>query len=194
MDTPISNFEYQRMALIISLRDLFSPPQEILAEAKIGAGDRVLDYGCGSGSFTLASAQRVGPEGKVYALDLHPLALQKVLRAAEKRGFANIETIQSDCITRLASDTLDVVLFYYVLHWLTDPACVLGELHRVLKPGGILSFRDPYMKEEEILAEVTAKGWFRLAAKGEKTYRFLNAGEKAMNRGASQGEISPPPP
>jgi ubiquinone/menaquinone biosynthesis C-methylase UbiE len=191
MDTPISKFEYQRMALLLSLRDLFSPPQDILAEARIEAGDRVLDYGCGLGSFTMAAAQRVGPEGKVYALDLHPLALKRVEKTAAKRGFTNIETIQSGCITRLASDAVDVILFYYILHWLTDPACVLGELHRVLKPGGTLSFRDPYLKEEEVLAEITGKGWFRLSGKGMKTYRFLNTGEKGKNRSASQAGISP---
>jgi SAM-dependent methyltransferase len=64
-------------------------------------------------------------------------------------------------------------MFYYVLHWLTDPDCVLGELHRVLKPDGILSFRDPYMNEEEILTTVMGKGWFRLSGRGEKTHRFV---------------------
>jgi ubiquinone/menaquinone biosynthesis C-methylase UbiE len=194
LDAPISKFEFQRMALMLSLRDLFSAPESTLAEVEIRPGFHVLDYGCGSGSFTLAALKRVGPEGKVYALDLHPFALQKVQSAAEKRGFPNVETIQSDCITRLASGTVDVVLFYYTLHWLTDPDCVLRELHRVLKPGGVLSFRDPYMKEEEILAAVSGKGWFHLAAKGEKTYRFLNTGEKEKNRVTPQEGLSPPTP
>ena len=176
------------MALMLSLRDLFSAPESTLAEVEIRPGFQVLDYGCGSGSFTLAALKRVGPEGKVYALDLHPLALERVRRASEKRGFSNIETIQSDCITRLPGDTVDVVLFYYILHWLTDPDCVIRELYRVLKPGGVLSFRDPYMKEEEILAEVSGRGGFRLAAIGEKTYRFFKPGQKEEGRPASQGE------
>ena len=177
------------MALMLFLRDLFSAPENTLAEVEIRPGFHVLDYGCGSGSFTLAALKRVGPEGKVYALDLHPLALQRVRRAAEKRGFNNIETIQSDCITRLPGDTVDVVLFYYILHWLTDPDCVLRELHRVLKPGGVLSFRDPYMEEEEILAAVTGRGWFRLAAKGEKTYRLIKMNQDQGDLPAFQGGI-----
>jgi SAM-dependent methyltransferase len=100
--------------------------------------------------------------------------MEKVQKEALKKGLANIETVQTSCITQLASGSIDVVLFYDVLHWLTDPDCVLGELHRVLKEGGILSFRDPYMKEEEVLTAVTGKGWFRLSEKGEKTYRFAN--------------------
>ena len=88
----------------------------------------------------------------------------------------------------MPGDTVVVVLFYYILHWLTDPDCVLGELHRVLKPGGNLSFRDPYMREEEVLAAVTGRGWICLAVKGEKTYRFIKAGQKEEGRLASQGE------
>jgi ubiquinone/menaquinone biosynthesis C-methylase UbiE len=159
---------------MLTLRDLFLSPEEIMGEVDILPGYRVLDYGCGTGSFTFEAAQRVGPEGKVYALDVHPLALEKVQKGALKKGLANIETVLTSCITQLASGSVDVVMFYYVLHWLTDPDCVLGELHRVLKEGGILSFRDPYMKEEEVLTAVTGKGWFRLSEKGEKTYRFAN--------------------
>jgi len=181
MDTPISPFKFQRMSWMLSLRDLFVPPGEITGEVEIRPGFRVLDYGCGKGSFTFEAAQRVGPEGKVYALDIHPQALEKVREAGLKKGFANIETIQTSCITQVAGGSIDVVLFYYVLHWLTDPDCVLGELNRVLKPDGVLSFRDPYMQEQEILAAVTGKGWFRLTGKGEKTYRFIKAGDSPSN-------------
>jgi ubiquinone/menaquinone biosynthesis C-methylase UbiE len=172
IDSPISTFKFQRMSWMLSLRGLFLSPEEVLDEVDIRPGFRVLDYGCGTGSFTFEAAQRVGPEGKVYALDIHPLALEKVLRKAQKKGLANIETVLTSCITQVAFDSVDAVLFYYVLHWLNDPDCVLKELYRVLKNNGILSFRDPYMKEEEILVTVTGKGWFGLSEKGDKTYRF----------------------
>jgi ubiquinone/menaquinone biosynthesis C-methylase UbiE len=180
MDTPISSFKFQRMSWMLTLRDLFVSPEEIMAEIDIHPGFHVLDYGCGTGSFTFAAAHRVGPEGKVYALDIHPQALEKVQKGGLKKGLANIETVLTSCIIQLPSGSIDVVLFYYILHWLTDPDCVLGELHRLLKNNGILSFRDPYMKEKEILATVTEKGWFELSGKGEKTYRFARASrEKA---------------
>jgi ubiquinone/menaquinone biosynthesis C-methylase UbiE len=175
MDSPISTFKFQRMSWMLTLRDLFVSPEEIMAETDIQPGFRVMDYGCGTGSFTFAAAHRVGPEGKVYALDLHPVAMEKVQKEALKKGLANIETVQTSCITQLASGSIDVVLFYYVLHWLTDPDCVLRELHRILKEGGILSFRDPYMKEDEILTTVSGKGWFRMSGKGLRTYRFIKA-------------------
>jgi ubiquinone/menaquinone biosynthesis C-methylase UbiE len=182
MDTPISPFKFQRMSWMLTLRDILVPPEEIMDEVDIQPGFRLLDYGCGTGSFAFKAAQRAGPEGKVYALDIHPQALEKVQKGALKKGLANIETILTSCITQVDAGSIDVVLFYYVLHWLTDPDCVLRELHRVLKPGGLLSFRDPYMKEEEILSTVMGKGWFRLSGKGEKTYRFIATGTKETDR------------
>ena len=189
MDTPISPFKFQRMSWMLSLRDLWGSPQDTLSEVDIRAGFRVLDYGCGTGSFTFAAAKRAGPEGKVYALDIHPLALEKIQKGAVKRGLVNIETVLTSCITQVEPSSIDVVLFYFVLHWLTDPDCVLGELHRVLKSNGLLSFRDPYMKEEEILQAITQKGLFRLAEKREKSYLFVKAGEKKEDAAVSPEPI-----
>ena len=168
------------MSWMLALRDLLSPPEEIISEVDIQPGFRVLDYGCGTGSFTFEAAHRAGPEGKVYALDIHLVALEKVQKGALKRGLANIETFLTSCIIEVEPASIDVVLFYYVLHWLTDPDCVLREMHRILKEGGILSFRDPYMKEGEILSTVTEKDRFRLAGKGMRTYRFIAAGKGTM--------------
>jgi hypothetical protein len=49
---------------------------------------------------------------------------------------------------------------------------VLQELHRVLIPGGILSFSDHHMKERDIVAEVTIGGLFRPVRRGRRTYTF----------------------
>jgi ubiquinone/menaquinone biosynthesis C-methylase UbiE len=65
---------------------LFSGPRETLAEVDIQPGFQVLDYGCGTGIFSFKAAQGLGPEGKVYSLDIHPLALEKVPKGALKKG------------------------------------------------------------------------------------------------------------
>jgi 2-polyprenyl-3-methyl-5-hydroxy-6-metoxy-1,4-benzoquinol methylase len=56
----------------------------------IQQGFRVLDYGCGPGGFSLAAAELVGNAGKVYVLDLHPLAIQQVQKKAAKRGLTTL--------------------------------------------------------------------------------------------------------
>ncbi|MCJ7669299.1 MAG: class I SAM-dependent methyltransferase, partial [Dehalococcoidia bacterium] len=85
----------------------------------------------------------------------------------------NVETILSDCKTGLHRNSLDAVLLYDAFHHLSDRHRILKELHRVLKPDGILSFSDHHMKEREILAEVTNGRLFRPLRKGQRTYTFL---------------------
>jgi ubiquinone/menaquinone biosynthesis C-methylase UbiE len=173
MDKVESNFGFRLMAFGYKFRDIRLPRINILKEVGIKQGFHVLDYGCGPGSYIIPLAELVGESGKIYALDIHPLAIRKVQDIASKKQLANVETILSDCQTGLPDNSLDVVLLYDIFHHLSDPDGVLKELHRVLKPEGILSFGDHHMKEKEIVSEVTNSGLFRLARKGERTYTFL---------------------
>lgn len=173
MDTPMSNLMFNGMAFAFKIRDLVSPRRGVLEEARLKPGDVVLDFGCGPGAYVRDAAEMVGPSGTVYALDLHPLAVERVRGIAEREGLANVETIHSSGPTGLPADRLDVVLMYDVFHMLSDSQAVLAEMHRVLKPGGSLSFNDPHMKEEDVIAGVTASGLFVLARRGERTYTFL---------------------
>jgi ubiquinone/menaquinone biosynthesis C-methylase UbiE len=173
MNKPAFNLHFIFMSLGFKFRDLRLPRKNILKEVGIKPGFHVLDYGCGPGSYIIPLAELVGESGKVYALDIHPLAIRKVQGIASKKKLANVETILSDCKTGLHRNSLDAVLLYDVLHHLSDPHKVLKELHRVLKPDGILSFSDHHMKEREILAEVANGGLFRPQRKGRKTYTFL---------------------
>jgi len=173
MDKPMSNFDFQFMSVGYKFRDLFLPRKNILKEVGIKPGFYVLDYGCGPGSYIIPLAELVGESGKIYALDIHPLAIQKVKDIASKKQLANVETILSDCQTGLPDNTLDALLLYDAFHHLSAPEAVLKELHRVLKPGGTLSFSDHHMKEKEIVAEITKSRLFRLSRKGQRTYVFL---------------------
>jgi ubiquinone/menaquinone biosynthesis C-methylase UbiE len=69
-----SNFDFRLMSLVLRLRDLRLPRMEIMREVGIQTGSWVLDFGCGPGSYVPAVSELVGPSGKVYALDIHPLA------------------------------------------------------------------------------------------------------------------------
>jgi ubiquinone/menaquinone biosynthesis C-methylase UbiE len=145
---------------------------EILKEVGIKPGFRVLDFGCGPGSYVEAASRLVGQSGKVYALDIHPLAVQSVQRMVSRKGLANVETILSDSQSRLPDDSIDVVLLYDTYHGLGEPKKVLKELHRVLKLDGILSFSDHHMKKEEIMTKVTSGGLFCLRNRGKRTFGF----------------------
>jgi ubiquinone/menaquinone biosynthesis C-methylase UbiE len=167
-----STLDFRLMALAFRLRDMFSPRMDILREAGIDPGSHVLDYGCGPGSYIVPLAELVGPSGKIYALDIHPLAVQMVQRLASNKQLSNVETIHSDCDTGLPEDSIDVVLLYDILHDLSNSDSILRELRRVLKPSGVLSVHDPHMGEGDLVPSVTEGGLFRLSRQGEKTLSF----------------------
>jgi ubiquinone/menaquinone biosynthesis C-methylase UbiE len=172
VDKKQSNFDFRFMVLEFKLRDLFVPRKNVLKEVGIQSGFHVLDYGCGPGSYIVPVRELVGKSGKIYALDINPLAIQMVQKIVSKKQLTNVETIHSDCKTGLPDNSVDVVLLYDTFHDLGDPNGVLEELHRVLKPDGVLSFSDHHMKENEIISKVTNGGLFRLSRKGIRTYNF----------------------
>lgn len=163
---------FYRMARKHRIRDFFSPPGRILAEADIRSGDTVLDFGCGPGGFVAPAAKLAGPAGGVYALDRLPEALELVSAIISKRRLANVRTILSDCATGLPDGSVDVVLLYDTFHLLDPPDRVLSEIHRILPRGGRLSFSDHHMTDEDIRSRVSEGGLFELVERKKKTYLF----------------------
>jgi len=154
MDKNNINLHFKLMSFEYKIRDFFNPPINILKELNIKSGYCVLDFGCGPGSYSFASSRLVGSNGKVYALDINLLAIDRVKKIAIKNGFDNIQTILSDCKTNLSDNSIDVILLFDVYHDLDSKVKVLEELYRVLKPEGILSVSDHHLKREKILSEI----------------------------------------
>lgn len=172
MDRPMPKSYFMCMSFMLALRDVFSPRKHVLKEVRIKPGFHVLDYGCGPGSYIVLLAELVGKSGKVYALDIHPIAIKRVENIVSKKKVKNAKTILSDSGGDLADESMDVILFYDVFHLLSDKRRVLEQLHRLLKPTGMLSFSDHHMKKGEILSEITTSGLFKFLRKGRKTYSF----------------------
>lgn len=168
-----SDFHFRFMALAFRIRDFFRARNNIIREAGIEPGFHVLDYGCGPGGYVAYASKMAGKAGKIYALDIHRLAIQMVKDIASKKQLNNVETICSDCKTGLKNNSVDVILLYDTFHAIKDSNRVLKELHRVLKPSGIMSFSDHHMREKNIVLKVTGRGLFRMLNKGEKTYSFI---------------------
>jgi len=167
-----SNLAFRLMALEFRIRDLLRPPERVLREAEIRPGMFVLDFGCGPGGFSLAAARMVAPEGRVYALDMHPLAVRSVRSAAQRQGLSNIQAIQGCDVVGLHEESIDIALLYDVLHDFPEPESVLSGLHRVLKPKGRLSVKDHHIRGNALLAAVTFGGFFRHVDCGRYACRF----------------------
>lgn len=99
-----------------------------------------LDMGCGGGHVSYCLAPRVG---KVVACDLSAAMLDTVAAEAQRRGFANVETVQAvvDSLP-FPSAFIDIVATRYSAHHWQNPEGGFAELGRVLKPGGLAVFMD----------------------------------------------------
>jgi ubiquinone/menaquinone biosynthesis C-methylase UbiE len=156
---PMSNLWFKLMALEYRSR---SKPLFVVDElrlAGVSAGMHVLDFGCGPGRYAVHAASIVGAEGMVYALDIHPLAIQMVEKAARKQRLTNIRPICSSCTTGLEPETIDLALLFNTLHDVDDRDGVLAEIRRVLKPNGRLVYRDHTLNGASLLELMNRVGF-----------------------------------
>ncbi|TFG03240.1 MAG: class I SAM-dependent methyltransferase [Promethearchaeota archaeon] len=172
---PQSNFDFKMMSAFFSIRDIFKKPKVILENADIKVDDYVLDYGCGPGSYSMVAAELVGPNGQVFAVDRHPLAIKKVNKKAVKRGLNNITTIQTNCKTDLKSCIIDVIFCFDTFHSFTQPKDNLSEFHRILKNNGALYIMDTHLFEDDLILSITGRGLFEFSEKRDEVYKFIKS-------------------
>lgn len=158
-----------------SEREIEELPETALDKIGINSGMTVADVGAGVGYFTIRLANRVGANGKVYAVDVQPEMLAIMRQRAQKAGLKNIVAVLgSEGDPKLPKDTLDLVLLVDVYHEFSQPQKMLQRMGEALKKDGrliVLEYRkeDPHipirsehkMSVDEVRTEIQAEG-FRL--------------------------------
>jgi ubiquinone/menaquinone biosynthesis C-methylase UbiE len=109
---PMSNAMFKMISLTAAVFYKVMNLSRQLQKSGVHEGQTVLDFGCGSGYYTIAAARMVKDSGKVYALDIHPLAIEAVKKRVAKEGLPNVTTILSDSDTGLPDESVDIVLLY----------------------------------------------------------------------------------
>lgn len=103
----------------------------------------VLDCGCGPGSITLSMAPLVAP-GKVVGVDFGSSQIERATSSAVRAGIKNAEFRTADCYSLPFGDgSFDRVFSHALMEHLSDPVRAMKELHRVLKPRGIVGVCSP---------------------------------------------------
>ena len=141
---PMPDMSFKGMMWIFKFIDfIWNHPQRHLKEIPLKKGMTVVDYGCGPGRHTIPLAKLVGEKGKVFAVDIQPLAISTVKKKATKEGLTNVETILLDSYnTGMQESSIDLVLLLDTFHMISDHDALFREIHRILKPDGLL-FMDP---------------------------------------------------
>jgi ubiquinone/menaquinone biosynthesis C-methylase UbiE len=160
------------MSIYFRFRDYFHPPTKTLEQIGIRAGSNILDFGAGSGSSSIPAAQLVGPTGKVYATDIHSLAIKEISKKADTQRIKNIYTILTDCDTKLPNASIDVIMLFYVLHDFKNPDLIIRDLDRVLKIKCTLAVTDHKFDVTKVVSTIN------LAMNALK----INSREKTMAR------------
>jgi len=112
----------------------------LIGDARLSAGQRVLDLGCGTGYPAILAAQAVGGYGRVIALDLSEGMLAIAKRKAAVAGVSNIQFEAEDATTlRFDSASFDAVISRFCLMFLPEIPRAIAEVARVLKSGGYIA-------------------------------------------------------
>ena len=160
------------------------------ALAQLTPGETVLDLGSGGGIDVLLSAQRVGPTGKAYGLDMTDEMLALANANKQKAGVQNVEFLKGEIENiPLPDNSVDVIISNCVINLSADKDRVLREAFRVLKPGGRFAVSDVVTRGEvnaEIRQSVLLWVGCVAGALDENEYR-----DKLAAAGFSKIEIEP---
>jgi putative heme-binding domain-containing protein len=128
-------------------RDGEERPETLLDALQIPRGATVVDLGAGAGYFTWRLAQRVGPQGKVLAVEVQRQMLDLIAEEARKRSLTNVELVLGgEHDPRLPEAAVDLVLIANSYHEFSDPEPMMAAVLRCLKPDGRVAIVE-YSKE-----------------------------------------------
>ncbi len=124
-------------------RRIIQPPDTTAIRHGIMPGMTVLEIGPGTGTYTIASARRVGDRGKVVAIDIEPKMIERVQKKVAQEKVTNIETHVANAYDIPYEDgTFDMIYMITVVGEIPSPERALREFHRVLSTTGTVAFSE----------------------------------------------------
>ncbi|MBI3693584.1 MAG: methyltransferase domain-containing protein [Acidobacteria bacterium] len=175
-------------------RDTTEQPERVLDALDIRPGLTVADVGAGVGYFTWRLARRVGPAGKVIAVDVQQKMLDLMAENLKQRNITNVEMVLGGVRDpRLPDGAVDLALLVDVYHELSEPEAIMSHIRQALKPYGrlvLVEYRkeDPSipilplhkMSVEEVRSEIEPVGFqFQQALEFLPTQHILIFAKKA---------------
>jgi ubiquinone/menaquinone biosynthesis C-methylase UbiE len=148
-------------------REVYAHRKEILTVCAVTPGMTIADIGAGTGLYTFPFAEKVGPKGTVYAVDVSPAFLKFLEREAKTRGLTDIvkPVKGGQDTTNLPADSVDLVFICDAYHHFERPEAMLASIHQALRTGGRVVLLD-FDKSAE------ASDFIKSHARAEKAVYF----------------------
>ncbi|WP_320041612.1 class I SAM-dependent methyltransferase [uncultured Desulfobacter sp.] len=160
----MSNLGFNAMTLFMKLMDIVGGhSRKNFQSLGLKAGQTVIDYGCGPARYIGFASNAVGEKGKVFAVDIHPLAIAKVKEKIEKLSLTNVEAVFAENYTTpLNSETADVVYALDMFHMVEKPEDFLNELSRLVKKEGVIIIEDGHQPRTTTIQKIEQSGCLKI--------------------------------
>jgi ubiquinone/menaquinone biosynthesis C-methylase UbiE len=157
----------------------FFGPQKILEGVEGLSGQMVLEVGCGTGFFTIPAARLIGDQGRLMALDVLPEAVELVSQKVQAADLENVWVVKGDALdTGLDPESFDIALLFGEIPAPMLPLFrLLPEMHRLLRPHGILAVWPPV--PGWLPQSILQSSLFVLSSKRNGVYNFRRCVENA---------------
>lgn len=120
-------------------REIFKHREKIADAVGLEPGMSVADVGAGTGFMTMVFAERVGPSGRVFAVDVAPKFLKHIDAQAKTKGLDNIQTVRcKEDSVALPPASVDLVFICDTYHHFEYPDRTMRSIHRALRPDGLV--------------------------------------------------------
>lgn len=142
-------------------REVYDKRFAIVDATGVRQGMAVADIGAGTGLFTRLFAERVGPQGRVYAVDISRPFIDNILRSSREQGLSNVEgVVNSHKDVSLPAASIDLAFLVDTYHHFEYPASMLSSIHKSLRKQGtlvVIDFRrDPQHSSRWVMGHVRA--------------------------------------
>jgi len=165
----MSDTGFKMMTMTFKIIDLLFPYiNRRIKRFNIKGGMTVVDYGCGPGRYTIRFAKEVGPEGKVYATDIHELAIEKVKEKIMRHNLKNVAIMlvkgndTGNYESGIPDEVADVVCAIDMFFIIKKPKEFLSEIRRILKKDGILIIDDGHQSRKETKKKISESGMWKI--------------------------------
>jgi ubiquinone/menaquinone biosynthesis C-methylase UbiE len=163
------DFVFRLMKILFHIFYLFKSVRKDLELFGVKKGDVIADWGCGTGAYTKTASEMVGPEGRVFAVDVHELSVETVNGIIRKNNLTNVVPVLSDGIKAdIPDDSVDIVFAIDMFHMVKNTDLFLKEISRITKKSGYLFIEDGHQPRKRSKEKIVRSGCWKIVTEEKR--------------------------